>query len=156
MAEPILFKPLPVDPHMELERRLRDAPREHAEALLVAYDVLQKAHDQGVLDAVHGLLGAKDTIFGKLAEYAKLPEGIAAIRNLLAGLKVLTALDPEVLDQLSKTLISASAENKKEQTPPGFFQIAKRIFSEDSRRSLSFLTLILTGLGRSLKGGEDH
>ena len=148
MAHPLAFKPAPVDPHLELDRRLRAAPREHAEALLVAYDILQEAHNQGVLDAVHGLIGAKDTVFAKIADYAKLPEGINGIRNLLAALKVLTALDPEVLDQLSKSIASAA---QQEQKPPSLFAIAKRAMSEDGRRGLSFLTLILTGLGRSLQ-----
>jgi uncharacterized protein YjgD (DUF1641 family) len=151
MAQPIAFTPLPVDPHLELERRLKAAPREHAEALLVAYDILQTAHDQGLLDAAHGLIGAKDTVFAKLADYAKLPEGIAGIRNLLAALKILTVLDPEVLDQLAKTIASASADQKQEQKPPSLFQILKRTASEDGRRGLSFFTLILTGFGRSLK-----
>jgi uncharacterized protein YjgD (DUF1641 family) len=151
MAQPIAFKPAPVDPHLELDRRLKAAPREHAEALLVAYDILQAAHDQGLLDAVHGLIIAKDTVFAKLADYAKLPEGIAGIRNLIATLKIFTALDPEVLDQLSKTIVSASADHKQEQKPPSIFQILKRTASEDGRRGLSFLTLLLTGLGRSLK-----
>ena len=151
MAVPIAFRPIPVDPHLELERRLKAAPREHAEALLVAYDLLQVAHDKGILDTVDGLISAKDTIFGKLAEYAKLPEGISGIRNLLTGLKILTVIDPEVLDQLSRTIIQASADHKKEEKPPSLFQITKRVFSEDSRRALSFMTLALVGVGKSLK-----
>jgi uncharacterized protein YjgD (DUF1641 family) len=151
MAEPIAFKPAPCDPHLELERRLAAAPREHAEALLVAYDLLQAAHDQGLLDAAHGLVGAKDTVFAKLADYARLPEGIAGIRNLIAALKIFSSLDPEILDSLSKTIVSATDTHRQEQKPPSLFQIFKRVTSEDSRRGLSFLTLILTGLGRSLK-----
>lgn len=150
MAHPIAFKPAPVDPHLELERRLAAAPREHAEALLVAYDLLQAAHDQGLLDTAHGLVSAKDTVFAKLADYAKLPEGISGIRNLIAALKIFSALDPEILDSLSKTIVSATQQ--QDQKPPSLFQIIKRVASEDSRRGLSFLTLILTSLGRSLKG----
>ena len=151
MAVPIKFTPLPVDPHLELERRLRAAPREHAEALLVAYDVLQAAHDKGILDTLDGLITAKDTIFGKLAEYAKLPEGIAGIRNLLAGAKILTSIDPEILDKLSTAMIQANTDHKKEEKPPSLFQITRRIFSEDSRRTLSFMTLALGNVGKSLK-----
>ncbi len=151
MAHPIAFKPAPVDPHLELQRRLNAAPRQHAEALLVAYDVLQAAHDQGLLDAAHGLIAAKDTVFGKLSDYAKLPEGINGIRNLLAGLKILTLIDPEVLDELTKTITVATADHQKETKPPGMFTILKRTLSEDGRRGLSLMTLILTGLGRSLK-----
>ncbi|NYF79174.1 DUF1641 domain-containing protein [Granulicella arctica] len=151
MANPLTFKPAPVDPHLELMRRLNAAPREHAEALLVAYDVLQAAHDQGLLDLLHGAIGAKDTIFATAAKYAKTPEGITGIRNLLEAAKILTALDPAILDRLSKTLATATIEHKLEQKTPSLFQIAKRAASEDGRRALSFMTLLLTHLGRALK-----
>lgn len=151
MANPIVFKPAPIDPKLELQKRLHRAPVEHAEALLVAWDVLQSAHDQGLLDALHGIIESKDAIAGKLAEYAKLPEGIAGIRNLLTAAKILTELDPEVLEQLSKALAGASAEHKLERRPPNLWQIAKRVMSEDGRRGLSFATILLTGFGRSLK-----
>ena len=151
MANPLQFKPTPVEPRTEHEHRLATAPSEHAEALLVAWDVLQAAHDQGLLDAVHGLIGAKDTVAAKFAEYARQPEGIAGIRNLLAAAKVLTALDPETLDHLAKIIVATSHEHKQERTPPSLWQLAKRANSEDSRRGLSFLTLLLSGLGKSLK-----
>ena len=151
MANPIAFRPLPVDPHLELERRLRDAPREHAEALLVAYDLLQSAHDKGILDTLNGLVGAKDTIFGKLAEYAKVPEGIAGIRNLLSALKIFTAIDPETLDCIANAVAAASKEHAAEMKPPSFFEITRRATGEDSRRALSFLTLTLTSIGRALR-----
>ncbi|GAC1363603.1 MAG: hypothetical protein NVSMB3_12040 [Acidobacteriaceae bacterium] len=151
MANPISFKPNPVDPKLELERRLAAAPVEHGEAALVAWDVLQTAHDEGLLDLLQGLLGAKDTIAGKLAEYAKLPEGVAGIRNLLALAKILTTLDPEFLNCLANSMDTAMLEHRRELKPPSLWQIGRRVASEDSRRGLSFLTLLLSGLGRSLK-----
>jgi uncharacterized protein YjgD (DUF1641 family) len=151
MANPIVFKPAPIDPKLELQKRVDAAPVEHAEALLVAWDVLQAAHDKGLLDALHGIIESKDAIVGKVAEYAKLPEGIAAIRNLLTAAKILTELDPQVLEQLSKALAGASADHKLERQPPSLWQIARRAMSEDGRRGLSFATLLLTGFGRSLR-----
>ena len=151
MANPIVFKPKPVDPHLELERLLSAAPREHAEALLVVYDILQAAHDNGLLDAAHGLISARDTIVGKLAEYAKTPEGEAGIRNLLTVAKILAALDPDTLDRLSKSVVAATREHKEEQKPLSLWQLLKRTNTEDSRRGLSFLTLLLSSVGRSLK-----
>lgn len=151
MANPLQFKPMTADPRTELQRRLAEAPTEHAEALLVAWDILETAHDQGILDAVHGLIGAKDTIAGKLAEYAKTPEGIAGIRNVLAAMKIVGALDPETLDGLSKSFVAASQEHRQEQRPPSLWRIFRRTASEDGRRGLSFLTLLLTSLGKSLK-----
>jgi len=151
MAAPLTFKPLPVDHKKELARRLEAAPVEHGEALLVLWDLLQTAHDQGILDLLDGMVSAKDTIALTIAKYAKTPEGIAAIRNLLTAVKILGAIEPELLEHLSAAIASASAEQKRETKPPSLFALAKRAVSEDSRRGLSFATMVLAGLGRGLK-----
>ncbi|MDP9039302.1 MAG: DUF1641 domain-containing protein [Acidobacteriota bacterium] len=151
MANPIAFKPIPVDPRTELTRRLTAAPTEHAEALLVLWDLLQSAHDEGLLDLAHGMISAKDTVAGKLAEYAKLPEGVAGIRNALALLKILSAVDPDALGALSSALSAAAAEHARESKPPSLYALFRRATGEDSRRALSFVTLLLSGAGRSLK-----
>ena len=151
MARPIAFKPVTVDFKRDLQRKLEAAPEKHAEALLLAYDVLEAAHEAGLLDLLHGALGAKDTIVSMLAKYASQPEGIAAIRNLLTAAKMLTELDPEMLGHVSRVLGSAVAEQKQEMKPPSMWQLFKRATSEDGRRGLSFATLLLSGFGRSLK-----
>ena len=50
MAEPIALKLAPRDPREALYHRLENAPREHVEALLAAYEVLQGLQDRGVLE----------------------------------------------------------------------------------------------------------
>jgi uncharacterized protein YjgD (DUF1641 family) len=151
MAKPIAFKPITVDFKADLLRRLEKAPEEHAAALLAAYDVLEAAHDEGLLDIVHGMIKSKDTIISTLARFAAEPGGVTGIRNLLTAAKILTELDPEVLDHISKAMASATEEHKREQRPPSLFQLARRANNEDSRRGLSFMTLILSSLGKSLK-----
>jgi uncharacterized protein YjgD (DUF1641 family) len=151
MANPIAFKPITVDFKLDLQRRLEKAPNEHAAAMLQAWDVLEAAHEAGVLDLLHGMLESKDTIINTLSKYASQPEGVAGIRNLLTAAKMLTEVDPELLERISKVMVSAQEEHKQERTPPSLFQIARRATSEDGRRGLSFMTLILSGLGRSLK-----
>jgi uncharacterized protein YjgD (DUF1641 family) len=152
MAKPIAFQPVTVDFKADLQRRLEKAPDEHAAALLAAYDVLEAAYDEGLLDMLHGMIASKDTIISTLARFASQPEGVTGIRNLLTAAKILTELDPEVLDHISKAMASATEEHKREQKPPSLYQLARRATSEDSRRGLSFMTLILSSLGRSLKG----
>lgn len=152
MAKPIAFKPVTVDFKVDLVRRLEKAPEEHAAALLAAYNVLEAAHDEGLLDILHGMIASRDTIISTLARFAAEPGGITGIRNLLTAAKILTELDPEVLDHVSKAMAQAAVEYKREEKPPTLFQLAKRANSEDSRRGLSFMTLILSSLGRSLKG----
>ena len=151
MANPLSFTPTPVDPHLELERRLAHAPSEHAEALLVVYDILQASHENGTLDAVHGLVTARDKIAGRLAQAANTEEGKTALLNLLEAGKVLASLDPEVLAPLAAALRQTSQDHKNETTPPSTWQIFRRATSDDGRRGLSFLTLLLTNLGKSLK-----
>ena len=151
MAKPIAFKPITVDFKADLQKRLEKAPDEHAAALLAAYDVLEAAYDEGLLDILHGMIASKDTIITTLSRYASQPEGIAGIRNLLTAAKILTELDPEVLDHISKVMTSATEEHQREQTPPSLFQLVRRANSEDSRRGLSFLTMVLAGFGKSLK-----
>src|SRR5580698_8934905 len=146
MARPIAFKPITVDFKADLVKKLERAPHEHAEALLLAYDVLEAAHKEGLLDILHGAIGARDTILNTVTKYAALPEGVAAIRNLLTATKMLSELDPEVLDQLSKAMTHATKEHQQEKKTPSLWQLAKRATSEDSRRGLSFMTLLLSGL----------
>ena len=151
MAVPLNFKPPPVDPHLELQRRLAAARQEHAEALLVAYDILQTAHDKGILDTVHGLVSARDKIAGKLAELAHTPEGETGARNLLESAKLFASIDPSFLEHLNHAVANASLQHQQEQTSPSLWQIFKRVTSEDGRRGLSFMTLLLTSLGRARK-----
>ena len=60
----------------------------------------------------------------------------------------------ETLDQLSKSLASASAR-QREPKPPSLWQLARRATSQDSRRGLSLLTHLLSALGRSLRRGPS-
>jgi uncharacterized protein YjgD (DUF1641 family) len=154
MGNPLRFHPK-VDPKLELKRQIDAAPLENAEALLVVWDILKAAHANGTLDLVNGLVGGRDIIAGKLAEYAKLPGGIAAIRNLLALSKILMALDPETLDELTKSITTATGQHRAEVKPPSLWQLAKRATSEDSRRGLSFMTLVLEAVGKSLKATPE-
>ena len=151
MANPIAFQMKNADPRVNLQKRLDAAPEEHAEALLVAWDLLQSMHDEGVLDTLHGMVSAKDTIFGTLARYGKTPEGVSLLRNAISLSRVLMTIDPEMLDSLTRAVASAGQEQKGEEKAPSLWQLAKRATGEDSRRGLSFLTLVLTSLGKILK-----
>jgi len=125
MANPIAFTPKNVDPKLELQRRLAAAPNEHAEALLVAYDLIDEAHRQGILDALHGAIGARDTILSILARYSAQPISVNALRNLLALGKLLGTLDPEILARFSNEAGAAAERHARETQPPSLWQIFK-------------------------------
>jgi uncharacterized protein YjgD (DUF1641 family) len=151
MAHPITFKPQLIDPQQELMRRVEAAPKEHAEALLTAWELLQTAHDKGVLDLAKGLIGGKDIITGKLAEAAAMPESVAAIRNAMAGARILGSIDPDMLQRLAQGMERASAEHKAETKPPSLWTLFRRSTSADARRGLSFMTLLLGALGKATR-----
>ncbi|HEY4356408.1 MAG TPA: DUF1641 domain-containing protein [Acidobacteriaceae bacterium] len=155
MAIPIAFKPEPVDPHLELMQRVENAPREHAEALLVAWDLLQTAHDQGILDLMQGLVGGRDVISGKLAEMMKSEDGVRLLRNMIALGRVVASIDPDMLQRLGKALDAGAAAHEKEEKAPGLLEIFRRVRSEDSRRGLSFATHMLSELGRATRGSGE-
>jgi uncharacterized protein YjgD (DUF1641 family) len=143
MANPITELPRKVDPRQELERRLAAAPMQHAEAILVAYDLLEEAHAQGLLDMLHGAVGSKNAIFGKVAEYVRQPASTQALRNLLILGKLFGSIDPEELSS-----ISAPA---REKDPPSLWQIFKHIRTKDGRRGLNIVVILLAILGRSTR-----
>lgn len=149
MANPIDFKPRRLDPRLELERRLYAAPIEHAEALLAAFELLEEAHRQGLLDAMHGAVGARDTIAAIVAHYSAEPVSVNAMRNLIALGKMLGALDPEPISKLSKQMVQAMESHRAEAASPSLWELWKRLRSPEARRGLSFLTTMLGALGRA-------
>lgn len=152
MAHPIAFVPPPVDPHVELMRKVEAAPREHAEALLVAWDLLQTAHDQGLLDLLQGLVGGRDVIAGKLAEAMVQPESINAIRNLIALGRIVAAIDPEVLHRLAKAMDEGMQAPHPDAEPPSLFRLVRQATSPAGKRGLSFAVQMLVALGTATEG----
>src|SRR5947209_270480 len=96
MAQPIAFRvPENIKP-ANLER-LRNAPAEHADALLSGYELLQILHDRGVLNLLRGLVGGGDALIGTIAAAADTPDAIRAIRNFLLLTKFFASIPPDVL-----------------------------------------------------------
>jgi len=56
---------------------LEQAPEEHAEAILAAYEVLQELHNRGVLEILRGGLAASDEILEKVVDNAGRPRRFA-------------------------------------------------------------------------------
>ncbi len=152
MANPITFTPQPIDPHVELMRKVEAAPREHAEALLVAWDTLQTAHDQGILDLLQGLMGGRDIIAGKLAEAVVLPESINGIRNLIALGRIMAAIDPEILHRLAKAMDQGMQGAIGDSGTPSMFRILRQATSPAGKRGLSFAVQMLVALGTATEG----
>ncbi len=152
MAQPITYTPQPIDPHLELMRKVEAAPREHAEALLLAWETLQTAHDQGILDLLKGLMGGRDVIAGQLASALVLPESINGIRNLIALGRIAAAIDPEVLHRLAKAMEEAKEGPQPDGETPSMFRILRQATSPAGKRGLSFAVQMLVALGTATEG----
>jgi hypothetical protein len=145
MASPIDFKPKKVDPRLELQRRLQAAPTVHAESILAALDMLEAAHRKGLLGLAQGAISSKDAVFAKMAEYAKQPESLNTLRNLLILAKLFGNVDPEKLSCISNTSRKA----------PSFWKTFRSFWSADARRGFNVAAELLNALGSSNEKPES-
>ena len=156
MAVPIALEIRPRDPAAELRSRLENAPAEHAEALLAAYEVLQALHEQGVFEVLRGALDAKDEILDSVVAAADTPEAIRAIRNLLFWRRILGSIEPEwfkgLFQAIPEGIAQATAERDK---PVGLWQVLRRIRSKNSLRAMAAAVDFLEAFGRHLHSLED-
>lgn len=151
MAQPIPLHLAPRDPRDELDSRLQQAPMDHAEAVLAAYEVLQGLHDRGVLELVRGTLGGSEKILEQVVAVASGPESIRATRNLLLLVTALGEIDPVLLSDLTKAIPKALVQaNAEESKPPGLFKLMATFWNKDFRRGLAAFNDLLVVFGRNL------
>jgi uncharacterized protein YjgD (DUF1641 family) len=157
MAQPIPLEISPRNPGSELRSRLEQAPAEHAEAVLAAYEVLQELHDRGVLEIMRGALAASDELLEKVVDGARTPQAIRAIRNLLFWRQILGSIEPEwfkgIFQAVPEGIARATAEREQ---PVGLFGLLRRLTSKDSLRGLAAALDFLQAFGRHLKSPEGH
>ena len=148
MAQPITFQAPETTAPANMER-LRNAPSEHAEALLSGYELLQVLHDRGVLNLLRGLVGGGDALIGTVTAAVDTPESIRAIRNFLLLTKFFANIPPDVLNSLADT-VSAGVAREKKHKAPGLLRLLWRLRSEDSRHAAAVGLDLLEGLGKGL------
>ncbi len=148
MAQPIAFEaPAKLVPtHLE---HLRNAPEEHAEALLSAYELLQLLHDRGVLNLLRGLVGGGDELIGTIAAAMDTPESIRGIRNFILLTKFFANIPPEVLTSLAET-VRNGAKREKAHKAPGLLHLMWRLRNKNSRHAAAVALDLLEGVGKGL------
>jgi uncharacterized protein YjgD (DUF1641 family) len=157
MAQPIPLEIPPRNPRAELRSRLEQAPEEHAEAVLAAYEVLQELHHRGVLEIMRGALAASDEILEKVVDNARTPEAIRAIRNLLVCQHILGSIEPEWFKGMFQAIPEGIAQATAERDQPiGFFGLLRRLTSKDSLRGLAAAIDFLQAFGRHLHSLEGQ
>jgi uncharacterized protein YjgD (DUF1641 family) len=150
MAKPIEFRPDSQDPRDEIQRRLADAPIEHAEALLACYKFIEEAHSSGMLELLRGLLAAQDTVINHASKMLAVPEAAVAIRNGFVLIQLLGRIDPQKLSTVIDGLTAASAEASGKSVP-SILGLLSRATSPDSRRALQIGLAALEATGKALK-----
>lgn len=155
MAQPIPLKFPPRNPRAELHFRLEQAPDQHAEAVLAAYEVLQELHERGVLELMRGALAARDEILERVVDKADTPEAMRAIRNLLYWRRILGSIEPEwfkgIFQSIPEGLARATAEREK---PVSIFGLLRRLGDKDTLRGLAATIDFLQAFGRHLRSSE--
>jgi uncharacterized protein YjgD (DUF1641 family) len=151
MAQPIPFHPAPRDPLEEINARLQQAPLDHGEAVLAAYEVLQGLHDRGVLELMRGTLGGSEKILEQVVAVGSGAQAVRATRNLLLLVTTLGEIEPDLLSDLTraipKSLVQAHADQRK---PPGLFKLMSTFWNPDFRRGLAAFNDLLVTFGRNL------
>ena len=151
MAQPIPLHLAPRDPQRDLNVRLQQAPLEHAEAVLAAYEVLQGFHDRGVLELMRGTLGGSEKVLEQVVAVASGPESIRATRNLLLLVRTLGEIEPALLNDLTRAVPKALVQaNAEEARPPGLFKLLSTFFNKDFRRGLAAFNDLLVAFGKNL------
>ncbi|WP_035352613.1 DUF1641 domain-containing protein [Edaphobacter aggregans] len=127
----------------DLVRKIEEAPLEHAQAVLAAYDLLERLHENGILDLLNGLLSAGDTVVNHVVNVISAPQMITRLRTVLIFNNLLNSLDADKLHELL-----AEAGGK----PPSLLSMAKQATSEDARRGMATAVGLLNLFGAALKG----
>jgi uncharacterized protein YjgD (DUF1641 family) len=142
MAAAVDFREFrPIDSREDLIRRVEHAPIEHAEAVLAAYDLLQRLHEKGLLDLFNGIMSAGDTVVDRVVDVVSSKEMVTALRiGLLFG-SLLGSIDAEALH-------GVLAATGKEA--PSLLALGKQAVSRDARRGMAAAVGLLNVVGGAL------
>jgi uncharacterized protein YjgD (DUF1641 family) len=148
MAAPVAFRTFTsADERQDLMRRLEAAPRQHAEAILEAYALLDKLHSAKLLATANGLLSTGDVLVDRFTEVVSSPQAVTLLRvGLILG-DVVTSLDANQVHEVVAQTKSAT---------PSWFSLLRRLFSAETRRTLGLTLGLLQIVGNSLRtsGGK--
>ena len=141
MAPAVEFRKFtPEDSREDLERRIRDVPTEHAEAILASFALLQKVHDAGLLSLASGLISAGSTIIDRLADVADSPQAVTALRTTLILGSVLNTLDA---DELHKAIQVGEKD-------ASLLRILKGLMTKESRQLAMIGVNLMNVIGKAL------
>jgi uncharacterized protein YjgD (DUF1641 family) len=128
---------------------VEQAPAEHAQAVLAAYDILERLHEKGVLDILHGLLSAGETVVNQVVNVVSSKDTVSTLRMGLIFFNLVKEIDP---DQLSAAIGNGCDK------PPSMLAIVRKLMSADARRGMATAVTLMNVLGAALerakRGGD--
>jgi uncharacterized protein YjgD (DUF1641 family) len=146
MAKAVDFREFtPRNSRDELIRRVEEAPTKHAEAVLAAYDLLQRLHEKGMINLLNGLLSAGDTVVDRAVDVISSRETVTALRIGLIVSNLLSSIDP---DKLHDVISNAGKES------PSLLAIGKQAVSKDARRGMAAAVGLLNVFGEALNAQQ--
>lgn len=138
---------MPEDSRGDLVRRIQDAPIEHAQAVLAAYDLLGRLHEKGILDLLNGLLSAGDTVVNHLVNVVSSRQAVTALRIGLILNNLLDSFDADKLHNLF---------SEAHQEPPSLVALAQQALSKDARRGIAATVGLLQLFGAALHATQTE
>lgn len=149
MAMPVDFREFtPADSRDDLMRRLERAPREHVEALLSLFELLQRMHEKGVIDLGNGLLSAGDTVVDKIADLVNSQEITNVTRLTFMLINLIKAMD---VNKIHGLLSGAQVK------PASLFQLGRQALNDDVRLGMTVGLGMLAAFGAAIREQQaDH
>jgi uncharacterized protein YjgD (DUF1641 family) len=153
VGKPASFGTPTRDARKELSARLENAPAEHAETLLDAYDLLQQLHDQHVFEVLRGAISAGGRFVERAVTVADPSGSMRAFRNAIILGKVLDAMDPDLLQCFAMAAKETLGGDRKPTfvESPGMLSLLSELRQTELRRSMALIVRFLHVLGKELK-----
>jgi uncharacterized protein YjgD (DUF1641 family) len=141
MAQAVEFRKFtPENSREDLARRIREAPADHADAILAGFELLEKLHDAGLLSLASGLISAGNNIIDRLAVVADSQQAIVALRAALIFGSILNTLDA---DELHKAM-------QVQKNDASLFRILIGLTTKESRQVAMIGVNLLNVIGKAL------
>jgi uncharacterized protein YjgD (DUF1641 family) len=153
MAQPISFEVPARDPRKELSAKIENAPVEHAEALLDAYQLLQQLHDRHLFEILRGALSASSKLVETAVQAAESPSSMRALRNALILGRTLGSINPDLLACFAVAVRETLGGDGKQSAaePPGLLTLMSQLRQTELRRTLGLIMRFLDVLGKEMK-----
>src|SRR5271163_2945610 len=141
MAQAVAFRKFtPENSREDLARRIREAPADHAEAILAAYELLEKLHDAGLLSLASGVISGGNAIIDRLAVVADSQQAIVGLRAALIFGSILNTLDADELHNAMQV----------QKNDASLFRILKGLATKESRQVAMIGVNLLNVIGKAL------